>query len=292
MAWPPSVIWTLRTPIPYFVAKVTLFGLSVTLLPSPRYRPKLSRLPRSVTAVPSDVQHGETVAAHCHPWVQLLYASEGVMRVRTALGVWIIPPRRALLIAPGIVHELKMLSRVNMRAVYIDAAAAGDLVAGCRLLEVSPLLRELILALSAEPLAYPPGDRGDHLAQLILSELGRMETVPIAVPWPRDRRLQTLCTDIMDHPGSVRTLQQRALDAGASTRTLIRLFPKETGLHYRQWVQQVHLAHAFERLARGEGVGAVAQALGYASPSAFTSMFRRLLGRTPQHYLAEWRPRS
>jgi AraC-like DNA-binding protein len=56
--------------------------------------------------------------------------------------------------------------------------------------------------------------------------------------------------------------------------------------------QQVHLAHAFEMLARGESVGNVAQALGYASPSAFTSMSRKLLGKTPQHYLAQWRARA
>jgi AraC-like DNA-binding protein len=263
----------------------------MTLSSSRPHRPKLRSLPRSVTAVPSVAEHGEHVEAHSHPWVQLLYASEGVMRVRTELGVWIIPPRRALLIAPGIVHELTMLSRVNIRTLYIDAQAAGKLVEGCKVLEVSPLLRELILALSAEPVDYPLGGRGEHLARLILFELATMETVPIAVPWPRDRRLQALCADIMEHPGSLRTLEDRALDAGASARTLIRLFPKETGLHYRQWVQQVHLAHAFEMLARGEGVGAIARRLGYASPSAFTSMFRRLLGKTPQHYLAEWRAR-
>jgi len=264
----------------------------VTISPSPRYRQKFRTLPRSVTAVPSEVQHGELVEAHSHPWVQLLYASEGVMRVRTALGVWIIPPRRALLIAPGVVHELTMLSRVNMRALYIEPAAAGALVDGCKVLEVSALLRELILALSLEPVDYPPGGRGEALARLILSELAAMETVPIAVPWPRDRRLQALCADVMARPGSLRRLDDYALDAGASARTLIRLFPRETGLHYRQWVQQVHLAHAFEMLARGESVGAVAQALGYASPSAFTSMFRKLLGKTPQHYLAEWRARA
>ncbi|MFK3739989.1 AraC family transcriptional regulator [Massilia sp. TN1-12] len=261
----------------------------MTLLPTPGYRPRYESLPRTVTAVPSEGAYGEQVAAHSHPWVQLLYASEGVMRVRTELGVWIIPPRRALLIAPGVVHELTMLSRVNQRTLYIGTEAAGDLVEGCKVLEVSPLLRELILALSTEPVDYPEDSRGEHLARLILLELRRMETVPIAVPWPRDRRLQALCTDIMDHPGSQRTLEDRALDAGASARTLIRLFPKETGLHYRQWVQQVHLAHAFAMLARGEGVGTIARTLGYASPSAFTSMFRRLLGRTPQHYLAEWR---
>lgn len=261
----------------------------MTSTPLLRDRPRLRALPRPVTAVPSLAQHGERVEAHSHPWVQLLYASEGVMRVRTELGVWIIPPRRALLIAPGIVHELTMLSRVNMRTVYIDAQVAGKLAEGCKVLEVSALLRESILALSAEPMDYPFGGRSEHLARLILLELATMETVPIAVPWPHDRRLQALCTDIMEHPGRQRTLEDYAFDAGASARTLIRLFPKETGLHYRQWVQQVHLAHAFEMLARGESVGAIARTLGYASPSAFTSMFRRLLGKTPQHYLMEWK---
>jgi AraC-like DNA-binding protein len=261
----------------------------VTLTPSPRYRPRFLALPRKVTAVPSEARHGDMIEAHSHPWVQLLYASDGLMRVRTELGVWIIPPRRALLIAPGVLHELTMLSNVNMRTLYIEAEAAGSLVEDCKVLEVSPLLRELILALAQEPVDYPPEGRGGDLARLILSELAAMETVPIAVPWPRDRRLQALCTEIMAQPGSPRRLEDLASDAGASARTLIRLFPKETGLHYRQWVQQVHLAHAFEMLARGESVGAVARALGYASPSAFTSMFRRLLGRTPQHYLAEWK---
>ena len=261
----------------------------MTLTLSPDYRQRFQTLPRSVTAVRNDASHGHTSEAHSHPCVQLLYASDGLMRVRTELGVWIIPPRRALLIAPGVLHELTMLSNVNMRTLYIDAEAAGSLVEDCKVLEVSPLLRELILALAQEPVDYPPEGRGGDLARLILSELAAMETVPIAVPWPRDRRLQALCTEIMAQPGSPRRLDDLASDAGASARTLIRLFPKETGLHYRQWVQQVHLAHAFEMLARGESVGAIARALGYASPSAFTSMFRRLLGRTPQHYLAEWK---
>ena len=113
--------------------------------------------------------------------------------------------------------------------------------------------------------------------------------MPLAIPWPRDRRLVAVCSAIMSAPGSRRSIEDWAQDAGASARTLIRLFPKETGLHYRQWLQQVHLAEAFCRLDRGEGVAAIAYALGYASPSAFSAMFRRILGRTPQHYLSEWR---
>jgi AraC-like DNA-binding protein/mannose-6-phosphate isomerase-like protein (cupin superfamily) len=245
--------------------------------------------PRIVTAMAKDQAYGDTIPPHSHPRAQLLYASEGVMRVSTESGVWLIPPQRALLTAPGVVHELTMMSKVNMRTVYIEAAAAERFGPGCRVVEVSRLLRELILALIAEPVEYSLQGRGVHLAELILSEIAAAATVPIAIPWPRDRRLVAVCEAIMQTPGAQRTIEEWAADAGASGRTLMRLFPKETGLRYRQWVQQVHLADAFCRLARGDGVGEIARALGYASPSAFTTMFRRILGKTPQYYLTEWR---
>jgi AraC-like DNA-binding protein len=238
------------------------------------------RVPRVVTAMARDEKHGVTVRPHSHERAQLLYATAGLMRVTTDLGVWILPPRRALFIPPGVTHFWASMSRVTMRTVYIEAAAAAQYGDSCRLIEVSPLLRQLILALLEEPIEYPLPGRGEHLAMLILSELAAAETVPISIPWPRDRRLLAVCEAIVADPGSTRTIEDHAADVGASARTLIRLFPKETGLHYRQWVQQVHLA---------EALGQIATALGYASPSAFTAMFRRILGKTPQHYLTEWR---
>ncbi|TFW21342.1 AraC family transcriptional regulator [Duganella callida] len=236
-----------------------------------------------------DVEHGVTGVPHSHERAQLLYATQGLMRVWTDNGMWILPPRRGLLIPPGVTHHWRALSKVTMRTVYIEPSVAARMGDSCRVIEVSPLLREMILALLNEPIEYPIPGRGEHLAMLILSELEAAETVPIAVPWPRDRRLIGICEAIMADPGSSRNIEQWADEVGASARTLIRLFPKETGLHYRQWVQQVHLAEAFGRLAEGQSVGGIAAALGYASPSAFTAMFRRVLGKTPQHYLTEWR---
>ncbi|RXZ32515.1 AraC family transcriptional regulator [Oxalobacteraceae bacterium CAVE-383] len=249
-------------------------------------------VPRIVTALAKEEAHGAAIAPHSHVRAQLLYASEGVMQVSSEDGVWLIPPQRGLLIPPGVEHELIMLGKVSMRTLYIEAGAAQGFGPGCRVIEVSRLLRELILALVAEPIEYPLPGRGEHLAALILSEIAAAATVPIAIPWPRDRRLTGICSAIMRQPGAQRTIEEWAGDAGASGRTLMRLFPKETGLRYRQWVQQVHLADAFCRLARGESVGQIASALGYASPSAFTTMFRRILGKTPQHYLTEWRRRA
>ncbi|MGV7209770.1 AraC family transcriptional regulator [Oxalobacteraceae bacterium A2-2] len=248
---------------------------------------------RTVAAMPREYEHGAEIARHSHERAQLIYAAEGVIRVRTEFGMWLLPPRRALLIPPEVEHEVATLGKVSMRSLYIEAGAAAP-VWGPRgkVIEVSPLLRELILALMEEPIEYPVEGRGGHLAALIMSELAAAETVPLVIPWPRDRRLVAVCSAILDDPGSPRGIQDWADTVGASARTLMRLFTRETGLHYRQWLQQVHLADAFLRLERGDSVGSIAAALGYASPSAFTAMFRRILGRTPQHYLNEWRPTS
>ena len=246
-------------------------------------------VPQVVIGSPKEHAYQQAVARHSHQRTQLLYAVDGVMRVTTDVGVWMIPPRRALLIAPGVTHELTMLSRVSLRSLYIAPGAIAHFTSGCRLIEVSNLLRELVLALIAQPQTLPTPGRGEQLAALILLELAAAETVPIKIPWPRDRRLVSICAAILENPGATRTIDDWAFDAGASGRTLMRLFPKETGLPFRQWVQQVQLADAFCRLARGDSVGCIASALGYASPSAFTAMFRRVLGHTPQHYLNGWR---
>lgn len=285
-----SVIWLDKRHLPIIIAKVTKSILAAAAAPKRSSDSRdFQHVPRVITAMSRDNVFGDRIAPHSHPRAQLLYATEGVMRVTTAFGVWMLPPRRALLVAPGVVHELHMLSRVSMRTIYIEADAAAAFGPGCRVIEVSGLLRELILALVAEPIEYPLPGRGEHIAMLILSELAAAETVPIAIPWPRDRRLVNICAAILAAPGSRRRIEDWADEAGASARTLIRLFPKETGLNYRQWMQQVHLADAFCRLANGDSVGAIAGALGYANPSAFTTMFRRILGKTPQYYQNEWR---
>lgn len=246
-------------------------------------------LPHVVLGQPKEHAWQQDVAPHNHQRTQLLYAIDGVMRVTTDVGVWLIPPRRALLIAPGVTHALTTLSKVSLRSLYIVPSALPGFSTGCRLIEVSNLLRELVLALIVDPRDVPAPGRGAQLAALILLELETAETVPIKIPWPRDRRLVGVCNAIMAEPGRTRTIDDWGAEVGASGRTLMRLFPRETGLPFRQWVQQAQLADAFCRLARGDSIASTANALGYASPSAFTAMFRRVLGHTPQHYLTEWK---
>lgn len=245
----------------------------------------LQSVPCPVVAFSRELAYRDLLTAHSHRRGQLLYAVDGVMQVRTPQGVWVVPPQRALWVPPHVEHEIRMLSNVSMRTLYIDPRPADVLGERCRLLEVSVLLRELILALLAEPTDYPAGSRGGHVAELILSELARAPAIPIEIPWPGDRRLVAICEAILADPGRQFSLADWACVGGASVRTVIRLFPKETGLQFRHWVQQVHLSEALVRLSNGEAVGVVAQALGYKSQSAFGNMFRKALHASPNQYL-------
>lgn len=239
----------------------------------------------AVVAFARELRYRDLLTAHSHRRGQLLYAVDGVMQVRTPQGVWLVPPQRALWVPPFVEHEIRMLSNVSMRTLYIGEKEGQGIGERCRLLEVSVLLRELILALLAESNDYRPDSRGGHVAELIMSELSRAQAIPVEIPWPRDRRLAAICEAILEDPGRQFSLADWAGLGGASVRTVIRLFPKETGLQFRHWVQQVHLSEALVRLSKGEPVGVVAQALGYKSQSAFSSMFRKALQSTPNHYL-------
>ena len=243
------------------------------------------RVPRPVAAMPKEFADGFVIAPHRHERAQLLYASTGTMRVLTDDGSWIVPPLRGLWIPAATEHEIRMCGAVAMRTLYIEPAVAPWQPRACQVIEVLPLLRELILAAMAEPVEYEVDGRAGQIMTLLLEELRRAPAVPLRIPMPRDRRLLALCRALLERPEADDSLEAWAERVHASPRTLSRLFLRETAMSFAAWRQQVRLAEALSRLALGQPVGDVARALGYASASAFTAMFRRALGATPRLYL-------
>jgi len=270
----------------------TVLSDSVEIPPMPARstnRDDYQRVPRPVAAMAKDFPSGFVIAPHSHPRAQLIYAAEGVMRVISLLGAWIVPPMRAAWIPGGIEHEVRMSGPVAMRTLYIDPKAAPPALAACAVIEVTPLLRALILRAVEEPIEYDETGAAGLVMALILAELARATTVPLRIPLPADARLAALCRALLDDPAAADTLDAWAERVGASARTLARLFQRETGMGFTQWRQQVRLAEAVGRLAKGDPVARIADSLGYSSASAFTAMFRRTLGATPRQYLGRGR---
>ena len=227
---------------------------------------------------------GFDIPLHRHAWGQLIYARAGVMTVTVASpaqpGSWVVPPQRALWVPAETDHRIRCGTTLAMRTLYV-APATRALPDRCCVVNVPPLLRELILSGVEAP---GPPRRRRLLTALILNEIRAATVAPLHLPEPADPRLQRITGAIREQPGDARTLSAWAREAGASTRTLSRLFLAETGMTFRQWQRQARLLAALVRLAEGTPVTAVAFDLGYESPSAFISAFRRALGKTPRRY--------
>lgn len=255
-----------------------------------RNLPAISRLPRAVFARVESLSAGSWTDSHSHPWAQFSYTISGVLEIRSAQGSFVAPPQRGVWIPAGIEHQVLSATAAEMRSLYIDsltAQAAGldrPERVGCRVLDVTPLARELILAVVALPEEYAETGPQGRLVAVLLDQLAALPEAGLSLPLPADERLARVCAQLQNRPDDQRSEAQWAQDAGMSERTMARLFRKETGLSFGEWRLRMRLLAALAGLQRGASVTTVALDCGYDSPSAFISAFRKRFGRTPGQY--------
>jgi AraC-like DNA-binding protein len=243
-------------------------------------------IPRPIAALADEYAPGHHDPHHHHKRAQLIYASAGVTVVITDQASFVVPPQRAVWVPAGVEHEAHMRGHVSLRTLYVDPAAHPDLPGTCRVIEVTDLLRELIIEACRMPVEYDVTGRDGRVMDLILTELTAMRTTPLDVPMPSHARLVRVCTAILRDPAQSDALDEWAESAGMGRRTFTRTFRRETGVSFATWRQNVRLMEALSRLAVGQPVTTVALDVGYNSPSAFTAMFRRAFGAAPTQYLA------
>lgn len=225
------------------------------------------------------LQADERIEWHFHDLAQLIYPGRGVLQVFTAAGSWIVPPLRGVWIPAGVAHAHRARGRTDLLSVGFAASVDPLGERGPSVVEISPLLREVVLALTGA--GELTASSRSLLRRLALDQLRGLAVLPLALPRPRDDRLVRIVDRLSADPGDRRTLAQLGREVGASERTLSRLFPRETGMSFPQWRAQLRLQHAQLLLAGGASVTATAHACGYRSTSAFIDAFRAAFGSTP-----------
>lgn len=227
---------------------------------------------------------GFTDPFHSHERAQLLYASSGIMSVEATSATFVVPPQRALWIPSGVVHQVSCRGAVSLRTLYFNEAPE-DAADRCKILEVSDFLRALILEVVSFGPASDNTQREQDIIRLLVNEVTTMPTAPYHISMPEDKRLISVCRAIIENPADKRRLDDWATFAGLGRRTFTRLFRAETGMGLSAWRQQARLLEALSMLADGEPVTTVAYAVGYESPSAFTSIFHKSFGAPPKDYI-------
>ncbi len=237
-----------------------------------------------VRSLASTYPDGFLLAEHHHPWGQLVHGRSGAMRVQAGGQAWMTPATRAVWVPPSMPHAIRMQGAVAMRTLYVAPQAGSALPQDAGVLEVGPLLRELILHILGIGMLGP--DRADHvrLAGVLVDLIADAPREDLSLPMPGDPRALAFAGAVQASPDGRKGLGDLATAAGASLRTLQRLFPRETGLTLEAWRQKARMIHAAAALSAGASVTGAALDCGYESASAFITAFRRQFGRTPGRY--------
>ncbi len=221
---------------------------------------------------------------HTHGRGQLVYAETGVVVLMNTDGTWVAPPERAVWTPANTLHSLRTVGEVTTRSALLDAEAARVMGDRSTVISVSPLLRQLLIAASGVPLDYDMQGRDGLVMSLLVAELGRAPRVALSVPFPSSEKLAARCRAFIEAPDIHDSIDSWSEAMGMDRRAFTRAFRKQTGLSFGAWRQQACIVVALPRLAGGESVTTIALDMGYDSPAAFSTMFRRVLGVPPSRY--------
>ena len=239
----------------------------------------------SIATLAYEYPRGFRVPEHSHGSDQLIYAISGVMEISAGQSVWLIPPHFAIWIPARTTHWIRMPGPVSMRTLYIRCGLATGLPATCTVLHVTPLLRELIVEAVRISKLRMRNRLHCAMRDLLLAQLESASPVPVSLTLPKDPRARAIADAVLGKPAERQSLAELCDSAGASVRTVQRLFRREVGSDFEFWRRQARLMKAVEMLVSGCSVKETSFALGYRQPSAFVEMFRGVLGATPKAWI-------
>jgi len=231
--------------------------------------------------------HGFSLDRHRHKYGLLLWAAAGALATTTERGTWVAPANRITWTPPGFQHSHRFYGETDVRLIAIPVDLCAGLVAHPSVFAVSPLLREVLLAMTSRPENRPGAH--DRLRAVMLDELVDMPEQSLHLPEPRDDRLRSVTDLLHADPSSNTTLADLGRVAGASERTLSRLFHSELGMSFHRWRTVLRIHHGLIHLTDGRPVTETATACGWSNPTSFIEAFTEIVGQTPGRYQAQMR---
>jgi AraC-like DNA-binding protein/quercetin dioxygenase-like cupin family protein len=261
-------------------------ALYVTIVIHPQLReaPK-GHFQQRVVAYVLDLKRGGGLPPHRHQRAQLLAVTSGSIAVTAEGSTFVAPPERAVWVPANTVHETRHLTSTRLQTLYVSADAAPELSRRTTVLQVGPLMRELMNVIVARPRLHHEGGADGRLVSVLLDQLSTAAALPLNLPMPKSQQLLSIAADLLEAPTRVPSLSELAHATQRSPRTLERQFKSETGLSLRSFRRQAKLLRSLELLSSDMSVSAVSDQLGFGEPSAFIAMFRAAFGVTPGRYL-------
>lgn len=222
--------------------------------------------------------------SHTHAWGQWNYVSHGVMNMTVAGRTVLSPPQYAVWIPPGVPHTAVNAAAAIYRTVYLSEEVSSRLPARPCALTVTDVLRAILAEFARLDVRVPRTPEEQRMAMVVLDQINASVPVEDYMPAPSSPLLQLLVAEIEKDLSVKRSTSWLAERFNLTERTLERRCMAEVGISLGEWQQRIRFMRALRLLDAGGSVKQASLQLGYASPSVFISMFKRMAGQTPDQY--------
>lgn len=241
--------------------------------------------PSPIHGLDMSLATGGRIEPHLHHRGQFMTAVAGVVTVNVSGRFYVVAGERGVWIPEGMHHEVSVSTEARLRNLQITRSLVPHLPGTACMIAITPLFKALLGSAVEGEKWVQQESREAKIIDLLVTEFKVANELVFSFPEPKDTRLRKICSALHGNPADSRTLAEWSDIAGGCTRTLERLFRKETGLTFAQWRRQLRLHEAIVRLRSGQTVTSIAFDVGYDNTSAFIDMFRRATGRTPGQFL-------
>ncbi len=220
---------------------------------------------------------------HQHAWGEFVYSFSGVMEVKVAGHHYLAPPQYGIWLPPDLEHEGLNRQEACHCSLYIAQLQCAALPRSPCALTVSPLVRALLEHLHQQD-TRQTSPQDERLLQVLLDQLALAPCAGSYLPSSDDPALGAVLRMLQAQPGDNRPLPELARAAHTTERTLMRRAQRDLGMSLAEWRLRLRVVVAMPLLEAGQTVETIALDLGYGSASAFITMFKRLVGATPDEF--------
>ncbi len=197
-----------------------------------------------------DVFETQCAEIHKHPRAQLIYSCKGTMKVMVKNSIWLVSSNQSIWVPGMYEHQVFFLKSNHIRNLFIDPSVSVQLPDSCLAFDVSPFLRELILKVVNIGDSYNLDSPEGRLINVLLDEIKAIKPTRFFLPISDELHVKKVMDILISNPGDKRNIEEFADLTYVSSRTLARLFIRETGLTFGDWRKQVRVIAAIEKIRK------------------------------------------
>lgn len=226
-----------------------------------------------------DYKFGEFLPPHKHSEGQVLFAQSGTMEIRVGKEFILAPSSRVVWVPPMVDHSIYFRSNTKMRTAYIVQSMLENTFKNICVFQASNLFREILLRLTSNKLK--DHEYKELLTSSLLKEMSLLKHEPFSIKLPKDIRAKRVASILLKEPSLSKNLNDWSNIAACSSKTLSRIFVKETGLTFQVWRRHLRLLLSHDLISKGLSITEVAHSVGFSTSSAYAEAHRKVFGFPP-----------